>query len=119
MALRPVVFGAILTHWGGLGPAEVPPKRLHTCRLCQFLADRAEAPMRFPPRHPFLSLEAQRLLSALGATPEAVRTVFDFVWREGRGGNSANRPVIASRIRAETVTAPRTSLLQRIWPSRP
>ncbi|MCZ0960022.1 DMT family transporter [Paracoccus benzoatiresistens] len=41
------------------------------------------------------------------------------VWREGRGGNSANRPVIASRIRAETVTAPRTSLLQRIWPSRP
>ena len=41
------------------------------------------------------------------------------VWREGRGGNSANRPVIASRIRAETVTAPRTSLLQRIWPPRP
>lgn len=41
------------------------------------------------------------------------------VWREGRGGNSANRPVIASRIRAETVTAPRASLLQRIWPPRP
>lgn len=41
------------------------------------------------------------------------------VWREGRGGNSANRPVTASRIRAETVTAPRTSLLQRIWPPRP
>ena len=41
------------------------------------------------------------------------------VWREGRGGNSANRPVTASRIRAETVTAPRASLLQRIWPPRP
>lgn len=41
------------------------------------------------------------------------------VWREGRGGNSANRPVIASRIRAETVTAPRSSILQRIWPPRP
>ncbi|SNR34545.1 DMT family transporter [Paracoccus sediminis] len=41
------------------------------------------------------------------------------VWREGRGGNSANRPVIASRIRGETVTAPRSSLLQRIWPPRP
>lgn len=40
------------------------------------------------------------------------------VWREGQG-NSTNRPVIASRIRAETVTAPRTSLLQRIWPPRP
>ena len=40
------------------------------------------------------------------------------VWREGHG-NSTNRPVTASRIRAETVTAPRTSLLQRIWPPRP
>ena len=84
VALRPVVFGAVLAHWGGLGPAEVPPKRLHTYRLCQFLADRAGVPMRFPPRHPFRSLEAQRLLTALGATPAAVRAVFDFVWREGR-----------------------------------
>ena len=41
------------------------------------------------------------------------------VWGEGQGGYSANRPVTASRIRAETVTAPRTSLLQRIWPPRP
>ena len=84
VALRPVVLGAILAHWGGLGPAEVPPKRLHTYRLCQFLAGRAGVPMRFPPRHPFRSLEAQRLLTALGATPAAVRAVFDFVWREGR-----------------------------------
>jgi len=84
VALRPVVFGAVLAHWGGLGPAEVPPKRLHTYRLCQFLADRAGVPMRFPPRHPFRSLDAQRLLTALGATPAAVRAVFDFIWREGR-----------------------------------
>jgi 2-hydroxychromene-2-carboxylate isomerase len=84
VALRPVVLGAILAHWGTVGPAEVPPKRLHTYRLCRFLADRAGAPMRFPPRHPFRSLEAQRLLTALGATPPAVRAVFDFVWREGR-----------------------------------
>lgn len=41
------------------------------------------------------------------------------VWREGRGGNSANRPVTAARIRAETVTAPRSTLLQRLWPPRP
>lgn len=40
------------------------------------------------------------------------------VWREGRGGNSANRPVTVSRIRAETVTAPKTTVLQRIWPAR-
>jgi len=84
LARRPVVLGAVLAHWGVLGPAEVPPKRLHTYRLCQLLADRTGVPMRFPPRHPFRSLEAQRLLTALGAAPAAVRAVFDFVWREGR-----------------------------------
>jgi 2-hydroxychromene-2-carboxylate isomerase len=99
VALRPVVLGAVLAHWGGLGPAEVPPKRLHTYRLCRFLADRAGVPMRFPPRHPFRSLEAQRLLTALGATPAAVRTVFDFVWREGRDpGDSAEFAALRERL---------------------
>lgn len=99
VVLRPVVFGAILSHWGGLGPAEVPPKRLHTYRLCQFLADRAGVPLRFPPRHPFRSLEAQRLLTALGATPEAVRAAFDFVWREGRDpGDPAELAELRARL---------------------
>jgi 2-hydroxychromene-2-carboxylate isomerase len=84
VTVRPVVLGALLVHWGVLGPAEVPPKRLHTYRLCQFLADRAGVPMRFPPRHPFRSLESLRLLTALGAPLPAVRTAFDFIWREGR-----------------------------------
>jgi 2-hydroxychromene-2-carboxylate isomerase len=84
VALRPVVLGALLVHWGTVGPAEVAPKRLHTYRLCQYLADRAGVPMRFPPRHPFRSLESLRLLTALGAPLPAVRTAFDFVWREGR-----------------------------------
>jgi 2-hydroxychromene-2-carboxylate isomerase len=84
VALRPVVLGALLAHWGVAGPAEVPPKRLHTYRLCQFLADRAGMPMRFPPRHPFRSLESLRLLTALGAPLAAVRAAFDFVWGEGR-----------------------------------
>src|SRR5919199_1348627 len=84
VTMQPVVLGALLAHWGGLGPAEVAPKRLHTYRLSQFLAERAGLPMRFPPRHPFRSLEVQRLLTALGATPAAVRTAFEFVWREGR-----------------------------------
>jgi 2-hydroxychromene-2-carboxylate isomerase len=84
VTLRPVVLGAVLVHWGTVGPAEVAPKRVHTYRLCQFLADRAGVPMRFPPRHPFRSIESLRLLTALGATPAAVRIAFDFVWREGR-----------------------------------
>lgn len=84
VTLAPVVLGAVLAHWGSVGPAELPPKRLHTYRLSQFLADRAGLPLRYPPRHPFRSLEVQRLLTALGATPAAVRTAFEFIWREGR-----------------------------------
>lgn len=81
--LRPIVFGAVLTHWGQLGPAEIAPKRTHTYQLCQFLAGRAGMPLRFPPRHPFRSLEALRLLAALDGEADAVRAVFDFVWAEG------------------------------------
>ncbi|MDP5306605.1 DMT family transporter [Paracoccus spongiarum] len=40
------------------------------------------------------------------------------VWREGIVGNSANRPVTAARLRAETVTAPKSTLLQRLWQPR-
>ncbi len=84
VALRPVVLGALLKHWGQLGPAEVAPKRLHTYRLCQFMADRAGVRLRFPPRHPFRSLEALRLLAAVDGEPGAVRAAFEFVWGEGR-----------------------------------
>jgi len=81
---RPIVFGAVLTHWGQLGPAEIAPKRTHTYRLCQFMAEQASVPLRFPPRHPFRSLEALRLITALNAEPGAVQAVFDFIWAEGR-----------------------------------
>lgn len=84
VAFRPVVLGAILAHWGSVGPAEIPPKRRHTYRLCRFMAERTGMELRFPPRHPFRSLDALRVVTALGADPVAVRTAFDFVWAEGR-----------------------------------
>lgn len=40
------------------------------------------------------------------------------VWREGSSGRSDNQPVIAARMRPETVTQPKSSLLQRLWPGR-
>ena len=89
VTLSPVVLGAVLAHWGSIGPAELLPKRLHTYRLSQFLGERAGLPMRYPPRHPFRSLEVQRLLTALDATPAAVRTAFEFIWREGRDASDA------------------------------
>ena len=48
------------------------------------MAERAGMPLRFPLQHPFRSLEALRLITALDGDPGAVRTVFDFIWAEGR-----------------------------------
>jgi 2-hydroxychromene-2-carboxylate isomerase len=97
--LRPIVFGAVLAHWGQLGPAEIEPKRLHTYRLCQFMAESAGVPMCFPPRHPFRSLNALRLLAALDAEPGAVRAAFEFVWAEGRDpGDQAEREALCARL---------------------
>jgi len=96
--LRPIVFGAVLGHWGQLGPAEIAPKRLHTYRLCQFIADRAGLPFRFPPRHPFRSLDILRLLTALDSEPAVVWAAFDFIWAEGRDpGDPAQRDTLCQR----------------------
>lgn len=81
---RHVLLGALLKHWGQLGPAEVAPKRLHTYRMCQWLAAERGVPFRMPPSHPFNPLKALRLLCALGPDLEAVSKAFDFVFTEGR-----------------------------------
>jgi 2-hydroxychromene-2-carboxylate isomerase len=83
IAYRPILFAGLLQHWKHLGPAEIPPKRIHTYRLCVFEAQRRGIPFRFPPTHPFNPLKPQRLLTALKADPRAVRTVMDGIWREG------------------------------------
>jgi 2-hydroxychromene-2-carboxylate isomerase len=80
---RPVLFAALLSHWKHLGPAEIPPKRLHTYRLCVFEAERRGIRFRFPQSHPFNPLKPLRLIAALDAAPRAVRTVMDCVWRDG------------------------------------
>lgn len=82
--LVPIVFGAVLSHWGQLGPAEIGPKRLQTYRQTQFAADQAGLPLRYPPRHPFRSLDALRLLTALRGERAAVEAAFAFTWGEGR-----------------------------------
>ena len=80
---RPILFAALLEHWKHLGPAEIPPKRIHTYRLCVFEAQRRGIPFRFPPSHPFNPLKPLRLLAALDAAPKAVRIVMDRIWRDG------------------------------------
>ncbi len=86
-AMKPVLFGAILTHWGTSGPAELAPKRLGTYRLCRWWARRNDVPFIMPPAHPFLPLKPLRLCQSLGNDPATVHAIFDFIWEEGRDPN--------------------------------
>jgi 2-hydroxychromene-2-carboxylate isomerase len=80
---RPILFAALLERWKHLGPAEIPPKRIHTYRLCLFEAQRRGIAFRLPPTHPFNPLKPLRLLAALDGGPGAVRIVMDCIWRDG------------------------------------
>ena len=79
----PIVFGALLKHWGQLGPAEIEPKRAFTYRMTQWQADRAGIPFKMPPMHPFNPLPALRLCLAAGVTTENIAAVWDVIFRQG------------------------------------
>jgi 2-hydroxychromene-2-carboxylate isomerase len=84
VSLQPVVFGGILAHWRHKGPAELPTKRTFSYRYVLFRARELGVAIRFPPAHPFNPLRALRLTVGLGCGIEVVRTIFEFVWKEGR-----------------------------------
>lgn len=50
VSYKPVVFGAVLSHWGTKGPAEIPPKREFVFR------DVYRCAFRSPPRACFPAL---------------------------------------------------------------
>ena len=79
----PAVFGAILQHWGQLGPAEVPPKRRFVYRFFQWNSDRLGIPFTMPPMHPFNPIPALRLCTAAGASIEHTRTIFNLIYGKG------------------------------------
>ncbi len=82
--LRPVLFAGLLNHWGGKGPAEVPAKRLQTYRYTYWQAGQHGIAMTYPPAHPFNPIHALRLAIALDCRYEAIKTIFEFIWKEGR-----------------------------------
>ena len=79
----PAVFGAILQHWGQLGPAEIPPKRRFVYRFFQWNADQLGIPFTMPPMHPFNPIPALRLCTGAGAGIENTRAVFDLIYGKG------------------------------------
>ena len=84
---RPILFAGLLKHWGHLGPAEIEPKRRFSYRFVVWSAHAQGIPLRMPPGHPFNPLKVLRLCLALESGPEVVRTIFNFIWRDGRDPN--------------------------------
>lgn len=80
---KPILFAALLDHWGHKGPGEIPGKRTFVYRQVQWLARREGIPLRFPPRHPFNPLAVLRLAVALGSELEAIRRIYRHIWRDG------------------------------------
>src|SRR5688500_1989849 len=86
LVLRPVLFGALLDHWGQLGPAEIPPKRDFTFKFIARQAVLLGVDGLGPKTHPFLSLTALRASLVEVADdhqPAIVAALFDAIWREG------------------------------------
>ncbi len=97
VTLRPILFAGVLDRFGQKGPAEIPGKREFTYRHVLWRAQQAGVPLHFPPAHPFNPLAALRLCIAAGTTVEAVGTIFDWIWGQGRAGDNieALAPVAA------------------------
>jgi 2-hydroxychromene-2-carboxylate isomerase len=89
VVLVPVLLAAILAARGQKGPAEIPGKREFTYRHALWQAREAGIALQFPPAHPFNPIAALRLCIAGGNAPHVVDSVFDWIWAQGRAGDSA------------------------------
>jgi 2-hydroxychromene-2-carboxylate isomerase len=104
----PVLFAGILSHFGQIGPAEIPSKRRFTYRFVLWRARQMGIPMRLPPAHPFNPLAALRLVVAAGSSRRAASAVLDAVFHEGRDVTAPE--VIADLARQLEVADPQRAL---------
>jgi 2-hydroxychromene-2-carboxylate isomerase len=88
---RPVLFAAMLQHWGHKGPAEIEPKRAWTFRHVAWLAHTHGIALQAPAEHPFNPLGLLRLLLAAGANRRTVEAVMRHVWVGGAHATDAAR----------------------------
>lgn len=76
----PVLFAALLDHYGQKGPAEVPAKSLWMIRDVLRKAEQLKLPLRPPASHPFNPLLALRV-TALEMSAHERRSVIDGLFR--------------------------------------
>ncbi|MEO6363539.1 MAG: 2-hydroxychromene-2-carboxylate isomerase [Caldimonas sp.] len=96
VAYRPIVFAALLRHWGHKGPAEIEPKRAWTFRHVHWLAYRHGIALDTPARHPFNPIALSRLAWACappGRTPSryVCEKVLRHVWIGGEEAEAVDR----------------------------
>ncbi|MDH3318370.1 MAG: 2-hydroxychromene-2-carboxylate isomerase [Betaproteobacteria bacterium] len=96
--LKPVLFAALLNHFGNKGPAEIAEKRRWTYRWCTWWAKSLGIPFRFPASHPFNPLHHLRLVIAAGPSRANVGRIFDAIWTTGA---EASDPVAFKALAAE------------------
>ena len=103
---QPLLFAALLNHWGQLGPAEVAPKRVYTYKHSLRRATRLGLPFASPPAHPFNPLLALRCAFVpLGreAKHALIDALFDATWGGGGGIDSPEK--VAAVLRAASLDA--------------
>lgn len=92
---KPLLFGAVLQHFGQLGPAEIAPKRTWTYRQIQWLARQHATELQMPASHPFNPLGLLRLGIACGQGGTCNRyiaqTLLRHVWQGGQEAGDAQR----------------------------
>jgi 2-hydroxychromene-2-carboxylate isomerase len=92
---KPVLFGAILQHFGQLGPAEIAPKRTWTYQQINWLAKQQGTPLQMPASHPFNPMGLLRLSLACGqggaCNRYVTQTLFEHVWQGGLEASDAGR----------------------------
>lgn len=84
----PILFAALLAHYGHRGPAEIAPKKLYTFKHVVRVAAELGVPIEPPPHHPFNPLLPLRIATAALARPDAravIDALFDAVWNGGGG----------------------------------
>ena len=120
VAYRPVLFAALLAHWGQKGPAEIEPKRVWTFRHAHWLAHQYGSVLATPAQHPFNPLALLRLMLACAppatGTPNRLvcETVLRHVWHGGADANDPQRLAALTQALAPRVDPSDASVKQAL-----
>jgi 2-hydroxychromene-2-carboxylate isomerase len=90
ISYKPILFPGLLQHHETKGPVQIPRKRIYTYRYCIWLARQLEISFHMPPNHPFPPLAPLRLAIALNNDGDAIKTIFDHIWRDGHDVGDPN-----------------------------